>query len=181
MKKELRSIVVIPQGVTVVLDGGMVKVKGAKGEVVRPFAETMFTVALSKEAITLSCARATKREKSRMYSWRAHLTNMIRGVQTPAVYKLKVCASHFPMQVVTQKGTFTVKNFVGEKTPRTTKLPANVTVSVDGDIVTVTSPDYEIAGRTAGLIEHLMVIRDKDRRIFQDGIYITEKNGEAIV
>ncbi len=181
MKKKLSATIAIPSGVTAVLSKGVFTVKGPKGEVSRPYDEHTFDIAVNKEDIILSCAKATKREKSRMFSWRAHLTNMIKGVQTPAMYKLKVCTSHFPMQVSMQKGTFTVKNFIGEKVPRTASIPTNVTVNVDGDIITVNSPDYELAGRIAGLIEHLMVIRDKDRRIFQDGIYITEKNGEVIV
>lgn len=180
MKKDLHSVVEVPSGVVVSRDGMLLKVKGAKGEVSRLMDAPSIIVDISSQSITLSRAKSTKREKSKMFSLRAHMKNMIRFVQSPAVYKLKICSSHFPVSVTVQKGVLSMKNFIGEKVPRVLPIPQGVDVRVDGDSVTVTSHDGELAGRTAGLIEKLSVVREKDRRIFQDGIYITEKNGEAV-
>ncbi|MEK6856982.1 MAG: 50S ribosomal protein L6, partial [Nanoarchaeota archaeon] len=93
----------------------------------------------------------------------------------------KVCSgppqSHFPMQVNCAGGVFTVKNFLGEKIARTVKVNQGANVKITGTEITVESPDIELAGKTASDIELLVRISDKDRRTFQDGIYITQKPG----
>ena len=53
-------------------------------------------------------------------------------------------------------------------------------VKIEGDIITVESCSKETAGQTAADIEKLTKITNRDLRIFQDGIYITEKDGKPI-
>ena len=79
------------------------------------------------------------------------------------------------MNVSFKNGVLEAKNFIGEKKPRHLKIKEGVEVKVQGDKITVTSPDIEKAGTTATDIEQLCRICNKDRRIFQDGIYIIEK------
>ena len=50
---------------------------------------------------------------------------------------------------------------------------------MNGDRVLLTGPDVEAVGQTAANIEQATRIRGFDPRIFQDGIYITKKAGEA--
>ena len=105
---------------------------------------------------------------------------ILKGVVEGHVYQLKICSSHFPMSAAVNNGEFSVKNFLGEKVPRTIKIKENVDVKVEGDIITVESPDKELAGQTAASIEQLCKITNRDRRIFQDGIYIISKAGKEI-
>ena len=70
---------------------------------------------------------------------------------------------------------FVVKNFLGERIPRKAKILPGVDVKVQGDFITVQSISKDAAGQTAANIETMMKVRGKDRRIFQDGIYIIEK------
>src|SRR3989344_5372926 len=74
-----------------------------------------------------------------------------------------------------------IQNFLGEKKPRKAKLANNVSVKIQGDIITVESADIEKAGMVAARIEQATTVRGKDRRIFQDGIYLFEKAGQAIL
>ena len=106
---------------------------------------------------------------------------MIAGVQKPYVYKLKVIGTHFPITVNQQGEEMQIQNFLGEKKPRKVKLIKEVTVKIQGDIVTVESADVEKAGMIASRIEQATRVRRKDRRTFQDGIYIIEKAGEPIL
>jgi large subunit ribosomal protein L6 len=53
-------------------------------------------------------------------------------------------------------------------------------VKVEGDIVLVESCDKELAGQTAADIEQLTRISNRDKRIFQDGIWLTERFGKHI-
>ncbi len=180
MKMDIEEMSEVPQGVTVTIENSTVKVKGPKGEVARRMFAPGVTIAVAGQQVILNAKKATKREKKMLYTLRSHLTNMIRGVQHPWVYKLKVCAGHFPMTVTVSGNKFIIKNFLGEKVPRECTLPQGVEVKVAGQEITVTAIDREVAGQTAGLLELLTFKPKKDLRIFQDGIYITEKPSKEI-
>lgn len=84
------------------------------------------------------------------------------------------------MNVSVSNDQFTVKNFLGEKTPRILKLKKDVKVKVEGDQVIVESVDKELAGQTAADIEILCKITNRDPRIFQDGIWVISKAGKFV-
>ena len=174
MKTTIEETLDAPQGVTVTIDHGNVRVKGPKGEIARRMVAPGVLMAAEGQKVTMKSKKATKREKKMLYTFLAHLRNMVRGVQQPWVYKLKVCSGHFPM-TVTVAGKFAIKNFLGEKVPRECTLPQGAEVKVAGQDITVSSADREIAGQTASLLELLTFKPNKDQRTFQDGIYITEK------
>jgi len=70
---------------------------------------------------------------------------------------------------------FVVKNFLGEKHPRIVGIDSSTKVKITGTEVSIISPSRELAGMMAGRIEQLCRITNRDRRIFQDGIYIVKK------
>jgi len=179
MKQDFEEKIEIPDGIQVT-GNNHVTVKGPKGELKRSFNFPGVEVKVTAKEIIVTAKKATKREKKIIYTYLAHLRNMLNGVQEPWIYKLKVCASHFPMNVSVSGKEFIVKNFLGEKVPRKMIIKEGVTVKVDGKDVLVESIDKELAGNTASEIELLTVIRGRDLRVFQDGIYITEKAGKPI-
>ena len=84
------------------------------------------------------------------------------------------------MTVKFEENKAIIKNFLGEKVDRKVELPKKVEVKLDKDIITVTSVNKEVAGQTAANLEKITKVRNKDRRIFQDGIYIINKSGKLI-
>jgi large subunit ribosomal protein L6 len=169
-----------PEGVTATVDGSTVTVTGPKGEVKRTFKDVMVSLSGENGTVVIKCEKATKREKARAYSYRAHIRNMIRGVTEGHSYELKICASHFPMNVAINNKQIIVKNFLGEKVPRVVDLKEGAEVKLDGQVITIESPNKEVAGQIAGDIEQLCRITNRDKRIFQDGIYITMKDGKQV-
>ena len=111
-----------------------------------------------------------------------HVTNLLLGLQKKFVYKLESCFVHFPMTVEYDKknNQIVIKNFLGEKKQRIAKVLPGVEIDIDKNIITLTSHNKELAGQTAGNFEKATHIRNKDRRKFQDGIYLTEKPGRKI-
>ena len=110
-----------------------------------------------------------------MNSINAHLNNMIRGVQEKFNYKMKICYNHFPITVEIKDKEAIIKNFLGEKIARRAKILDGVEVKINKDFVEINSTNREAAGQTAGNFEKATWIRMRDRRIFQDGIFITNK------
>jgi large subunit ribosomal protein L6 len=180
MKKELSQIIEIPEGVEVKIEEDLVEVKGPAGENKREFDVTNLTLEKKDNQVIISHKKATKREKKMMNTLRSHINNMIKGVQEKFEYKLKVCFSHFPMTVEVQENKAVVKNFIGEKIPRIVSIPKGAEVKIEKGIITVTSVDKEIAGQAAANFEKATKVPMKDRRVFQDGIYITNKAGREM-
>jgi large subunit ribosomal protein L6 len=173
-EKRIREDIHLPEGVEANLEGNYLKVKGAKGELKRAV-DTKIKLNIDNSKITISSIKAGKREKKNIGSLKAHINNMIKGVTEGHVYRLKICSSHFPMSVSVEKQELVIKNFLGEKVPRRLALPKNVNVKVEGAEIVVESADKEAAGSCAAAIEHLTKRANYDKRIFQDGIYITVK------
>jgi large subunit ribosomal protein L6 len=84
------------------------------------------------------------------------------------------------MTVKVEGNQVIIHNYLGEKVPRKCGIVGNAKVTVNKDEIIVESVDKEAAGMTAGIIEKISQIRIHDRRIFQDGIYIIEKDGYKI-
>ena len=178
MKTEIEEIIELPQEVSAAFSNSFLTVKGPKGELKKEFKSPKVALSAGQGKIKVSCARATKREKRMVYTFISHIKNMVVGVQKPFVYKLKICSGHFPMNVTVTNGKFQVKNFLGEKNPRVLNIKPGANIKIEGEIITIESPDKDIAGQVASDIELLTRITDKDLRRFQDGIYITEKAGK---
>ena len=179
-KKEIKSEVEIPTGVTVEVDQDTVSVKGEKGSVSKKLFNPRIAIAVQNNGVVIKALRLSKREKKLVNSFAAHLRNMIKGVKEPYKYVLKVCSGHFPMTVSINGDEFSIKNFLGEKAPRILKLKQDVSVKVEGDRLLVESVSKELASQTAADIEQLTRRTKYDTRIFQDGIYITIKDGKEL-
>jgi len=108
-------------------------------------------------------------------TFESHVRNMFHGVTEGWEYELEVFYSHFPMQVSVEGDEVVIENFLGERAPRRTTIHGDTEVDVDEETVTVRGPDIEAVGQTAADIEQLTRVQDKDVRVFQDGVYITNK------
>ncbi len=180
MHKDLTYNMEIPEGVDVKLDGKTLIIKGERGENKRSFHYPKVELKIEGNNIILSCKSATKNEKSIMGVFSAHITNMLKGVKEGFVYKLKICSGHFPMSVDVKGNKIIISNFLGEKKPRTAKIMNGVSVSVDGDLIIVEGYNKESAGQTSANVERSTNITNRDKRVFQDGIFMIDKGGKLI-
>ena len=176
MKNNIDYKLSFPDDVKVDVVGDIVTITGPKGTVEKKMSSHNVKLASSGNEVSIKSLRSTQREKKLANTFRAHVKHMVVGVMEGHSYKLKVCSGHFPM-TVTQKGdVLEVKNFLGESKPRLLKIKSGVELNIQGSDITISSPNKELAGQVAADIEQLTRITNRDRRIFQDGIYIVEKS-----
>ncbi len=170
----------IPDDVNVEKRKDELKVSGENGEVKKKFDHPRINVSVKGDEINVSVEEPSKKEKALAGTYRSHIENMVKGAQEDFVYKLKIIYSHFPMEVTSEDEEVVIKNFVGENKPRRAKIIGPTEVKIEGDQVVVKGPDKETVAQTASNIESATKISKADPRVFQDGIYITEKAGKPL-
>ena len=180
MKKELYKQIEIPKGVSVELEGNIIKINGPEGKNSRRFILEKINIKKEENIISIGSKKATKKEKKIMNTITAHIKNMILGIQKKFEYELKAVFNHFPVTLEVKGQELIIKNFLGEKIPRKAKIPKGVEVEINGNIIKVKSIDKELAGQAAANFETATKIRGRDKRIFQDGIFMIKKAGVEI-
>ena len=168
----------IPQDVQITVDGRKVKASGPKGTLEEDFSHLPVNFALEDNSIRVYTTWARKREVALVGTALAHIRNMIRGVTSGFSYKLKIVYAHFPVTVKVQEKEkkVLIENFTGEKTPRVARVVGSAKVKVVSDEIHVQGSNLQDVSQTASNIQSATKIRDKDQRVFLDGIYIFEKS-----
>jgi len=173
----LKDEIEVPEKVHVTLDAGVVKVKGPQGEISKRLSHPRVKLEMRGKHVIVSSEMPRKKEKALVGTYGAHIRNMFVGATTGFEYKMKIVYAHFPIKTAIKGDTFVVENFLGEKSPRKTKILGATKVTIKGDQVLLTGPNVEDVGQTAANIERATKIKGFDPRVFQDGIYIIEKPG----
>lgn len=176
--KGLNIEIKLAETVSSQLDKNILTLKGPKGEVKRDFPDKNISIEQKEGAIILKAPKFNKTNKKIIKSYAAHIRGMVKGSLEGYKYTLKICSGHFPMNVSVNGDQLIVKNFLGEKVPRTLRLKAGANVKVEGDLIVVESPNKEIAGQVSADVELLTRRTGYDGRIFQDGIWIVSKGSK---
>ena len=172
-----KRIVDIPEGVTVTIVDRNVTVKGQKVTQTRELPVSRITMTVQGNQVVLTCDLPKKKENALIGTFHSHINNMIVGVTNGFEYKMKIVYSHFPVKTTVKGNEFVIENFLGEKHPRKADILGDTKIKVKGDEVFITGPNKEHVGQTAANIEQVTRIKRYDPRVFQDGIYLTQKGG----
>ena len=77
---------------------------------------------------------------------------------------------------ISVKGDYVViDNFLGEKASRHATVVGDSKVITKGSSVTIEGNDREGVGQTAANLERATIVKGRDIRVFQDGIYLVSK------
>ena len=170
----------IPGGVTVKLQNKTVTVTGKKGTITRSFRAPSVGIETREGTVTVSTPSHRKKDIATVGTIRSRIVNMLKGVEEGYVYKLRIFYAHFPMNVAVDGDRVKIDNFLGEKYPRYAQIVGKSEVQIEGDTVTVSGIDKEHVGQTAANLEQATRIIKKDPRVFQDGIYLYERDGVKV-
>ncbi len=164
----------IPSGVEVKIDGNTISVKGPKGEVRKSLNAPDMKIKQEEGKITLKSANERKRNISVTGTWDAHIRNMITGVTKGWEIRMKALYSHFPIKLSVEGSSVIIGNYLGERGNREASIMEGSAVKVEKEGLTVTGVDKESVGQTAANIELASRVRGRDRRVFQDGVYVVQ-------
>lgn len=172
IKQEMK----IPDGVSITIEGKTVHVKGQKGSISKMLSHPKIVMAIQGTVVQFSCAQSPRRkEKALIGTFKAHIRNMIKGVSKGYECKMKTVFSHFPIKTSVEGNHLLIQNFLGERFPRKAEILPGVKVEIKGENLILTSIDKEKVGQTAANIERATKVKNRDIRVFQDGIYIVSR------
>lgn len=165
----------VQEGVDITLDGSIVKAKGAKGELSKLLHYPGVTIKKDGNTITIASKYTGKKPNSVVGTFESHIKNLMQGVTEGYVAELKAVFAHFPITIKQNENVIEIQNFLGEKVPRKGKIHGDAQVKIQKDIVTIEGINKEDVGQTAANIELATRVKNRDIRVFQDGVYITKK------
>jgi large subunit ribosomal protein L6 len=162
-----------PASVKISKEGNVVVVKGKLGTVKKDFTRLPATVSVDGNKITVKPYGKRKQDLAVTNTARSILQSMIKGVEKGYTYKVKIIFAHFPISVKVKGKEVQVENFFGERSPRVATIVGDTTkVVVAGEDLLVQGPSLEDVSQTAANIELSTRIKDKDQRVFLDGLYV---------
>ena len=167
----------IPDEVSAEVSNLDLTVEGPNGSVTRTLWYPSVSVSVEGDEVVITADADDAKTNATVGTFESHVSNMIHGVTEGWEYEMEVYYAHFPMQVDVDGDEVVIENFLGERAERRTPLRGDTDVQVDGEVVTLSGPSKEDVGQTAADIEQLTRVTDKDNRVFQDGVYITQKPG----
>lgn len=165
----------LPDDVDATVDGLELEVSGPNGTVRKRLWYPDVSLDVTDDAIVVETEADDRATNATLGTFESHIENMLFGVLEGWEYRMTSVYAHFPMQVSVQGDEIVVENFLGERSPRRTPIHGDTEIDIDEEQIVLRGPDKEAVGQTAADLEQLTRINDKDVRVFQDGVYITEK------
>ncbi|MFB6253478.1 MAG: 50S ribosomal protein L6 [Halobacteriaceae archaeon] len=170
-----RTELELPDEVSASTDRLELTVEGPNGSVTRRLWYPDISVSVEGDKVVLESSEDDADTMSTMGTFESHVKNMFHGVTEGWEYQMQIHYSHFPMQVQVDGDEVIIQNFLGERAPRRTEIRGDTEVEVEEETIYLRGPDKEAVGQTAASIEQLTRVKQKDTRVFQDGVYIVEK------
>ncbi len=164
----------IPSGVQVEIKGNEVSTKGSDGSNTRRFNDALLKLSKQGSKVVIeSVAHKQLMKKAGMaeISIAKQIRNDMQGVGVPFERSMQVVFAHFPITVEAKGDTLLIKNLIGERAPRTARLVGSTKVDVKGANIRVYGPNIDDVSQTCANMRKACKIREKDSRVFQDGIY----------
>ena len=144
-----RMPITVPAGVTVTVDGALVKVHGPKGELQREIASKNIEVKADGGVVHVLRHNEDKETRAKHGLYRQLIANMVAGVVTPFTRTLIIQGVGYKAAVQGSKLTLNL----GFSHPIEYTAPAGITITCpDITTVVVSGIDKELVGQTAATI-----------------------------
>lgn len=169
--------VMIPKGVEVsVLENNVVKVKGPKGELLKEFKPDV-KISVKDGQVVVERFSDKPFFKALHGTTRAIINNMVTGVSKGFSKRLIINEKTYKANVNASKVEFNL----GYSHPIVMEIPKGLSVSIEGQIITVSGINKEHVGEFAQKIRHLRRVDPyKAKGIIYEGEKIRRKAGKTV-
>jgi len=174
-RSSLTREIILPEGVNAQFTEDLLTITGPLGSTSKDFRLIRAKLNIDSNKITVESLGSRKKQRATFGTTVAHVNNLIIGVTEGYTYKLKTAFAHFPLTVKAEPGKIVVENFYGERGNRIAKIIGKSNVSVKDDEVIISGVNIEEVSQTAANLEQSTRIKNKDLRVYLDGIYLFEK------
>ena len=161
----------IPNDVKVNLKGSMLHVQGPLGHVYKNFKKIPVIIEVDDKKIVLKQTGERKKYYAIRNTAKSLIQTLCTGVVDGFTIKMKIVYSHFPITVKVEGKRILIENFQGERAPRISMIRGDTKVDVKGDDVIITGPVLTDVSQTAANVQQKSKVKNKDHRVFLDGIY----------
>ena len=161
----------VPQKVKVTLNKHMLLVEGPLGKTYKNFKKIPVDLEVKDNKITIKAVNPRKKYYAIANTAFSIIRNLCEGVLEGYTIKMKIVYAHFPITVKVKDDLVLIENFQGERAPRVARIHGLTKVVAKGDDVTVTGPVLNHVTQTAACIQAVTKVKNKDHRVFLDGIY----------
>ncbi len=164
----------LPDGIKAEVKGTTIAVSGKLGTNTRIFNDALVSAKVDGSKIVLEHVKDKKLEAKGANAENAvlkEIQNDIKGVSQYFEFKMKSVHAHFPITVEAKGQVFTISNIIGERTPRLAAIVGGTKIEVKGQNIRLYGTSLDEVSQTAANIRKACRMRNKDTRVFQDGIY----------
>ena len=173
--EKFQDEVVIPEGVKVTQSKNMLSFVGPLGKTFKSFRRIPVNIEITENKIILKTTSFRKKDYAILHTARSLIRNICEGLIVGYTIKMKIVYAHFPITVKIEGKTISIENFQGERAPRKTHIVGNTKVIPKGEDILLTGEVWTDITQTAANIELKTKVKNKDHRVFLDGIYGYEK------
>ncbi len=167
--------IAIPSGVDVTVTDMTLTAKSKNRVVSKTFSAQGISFSVHGSEIIMASKDSSNKSVSRMNAIVSHIQNLFAGTQADFEYHMGIVFSHFPMTINVKESVVEINNFLGEKKSRKARILPGTKVTVKGKDIFVSGASKESVGQTAANIEGAARVVGRDKRVFQDGIFIVSK------
>ena len=173
---EMHEVVIpVPDSVKASVINKILHVQGPLGKTRKTFKKIPVNLQVEGKNIVLKSIGIRKRDYAIFKTAESIINTLIKGVQTGYTFKMKIVYAHFPITVKVKDGHIHVENFQGERAARVSKIFGDTKVVPKGDDVLISGPVLTDVSQTAGSLQQNTKVKNKDHRVFLDGLYLYEK------
>lgn len=173
--EKFQDEVIIPEGVKLTLNKHMLSFVGPLGKTFKSFRSIPINIEITENKVILNAIGSRKRDYAILHTARSIIRNICEGLVDGYTIKMKIVYAHFPITLKVEGKKILIENFQGERAPRVTKIVGNTKVIPKGEDVILTGEVWTDITQTAANIELKTKVKNKDHRVFLDGIYAFEK------
>jgi large subunit ribosomal protein L6 len=168
-------IIPIPDPVKISVSHKILNVQGPLGKTRKNFKKIPVDLQVEGKNVIIKSLGVRKRDYAIFKTAESLVNTLIKGIQTGYTFKMKIVYAHFPITVKVKDGYIHVENFQGERAARVSRIFGDTKVIPKGDDVLITGSVLTDVSQTAGALQQNTKVKNKDHRVFLDGLYLYEK------